>query len=122
MTNQSALSINYILEQDRKAAMVSAVSGSTQATQYLSGSTSSKPNVAALEKEIAAKETEAQENKDPVKAASIAAELASLRAELAKLKAADRKSEVKETESSGSALQQAGLVSDTSDEKPGFWV
>jgi hypothetical protein len=108
-----------------KCAMVNAISGTSQTTQLLSSSTSSTSSsarIAALEKQIKTKETEAEENKDPVQAATIAAEIAQLQTEIASLQAAANKSEAKEQESSSAASRQAEFDKEAPADKTGFWI
>lgn len=105
--------------------MVNAISGTSQTTQLLSSSTnstSSSVRIAALEKQIKTKVTEAKESKDPVQSATIAAELGKLRAELARLQDAANKSEAKEQESSSAASRQAEFDKEAAADETGFTV
>jgi hypothetical protein len=83
--------------------------------------------IAALEKQIKIKESEAKEIKDPVQAATTTAELTKLRGELAKLQAAATKSETtksgaKAQESSATETRQAEFDVDKPEDDTSVWV
>lgn len=99
-----------------------AISGVSQPSPTLSAGTgSNKADIAALEKQIVAKETEAEENEDQLKAATLAAELATLKAELARLQAAEKKTEATQ-ETKSEASRQAEFDKEAPSDSPGYWV
>jgi len=98
--------------------MVNAIFGKSQAAQLLSNSTSSGSSsmrIAALEKQIKIKESEAKENKDTVQAAATTAELA-------KLQAAAAKSETTAQDSSAATSRQAEFDTDAPADDTSAWV
>lgn len=99
--------------------MVSAVSGSSQATQVTSSSVSSNAaQEAALEKQIQTKEDEAKSVKDQVQAAKLQQEIAALKAKLEALKAADKE----KVSPSTASTRQSEFDGNATTNKTLFWM
>ncbi|MER9303356.1 hypothetical protein NKJ06_14115 [Mesorhizobium sp. M0293] len=105
--------------------MVSAISGSSQATQYSSSSSSSNAaQEAALEKQIQDLEDQAKAITDQVKAAQVRQDIAVAQAKLDALKAADKAAKADQGQSapSAAALRQAEFDGEKTTSSNEFWM
>ncbi|WP_214471729.1 hypothetical protein [Mesorhizobium sp. dw_380] len=105
--------------------MVSAISGSSQATQYSSSSSSSNAaQEAALEKQIQDLEDQAMAITDEVKAAQVRQDIATAQAKLDALRAADADKAAAQSQStpSAAALRQAEFDGEKTTQSNEFWM
>ena len=107
--------------------MVSAISGSSQATQYSSSSSSSNAaQEAALEKQIQDLEDQAKAIKDQVQAAQVQQDIAVAHAKLDALRAADADKAAKAAQNqstpSAAALRQAEFDGEKTTASNEFWM
>ena len=105
--------------------MVSAILGSSQATQYSSSSSSSNAaQEAALEKQIQDLEDQAKAITDQVKAAQVQQDIATAQARLDALKAADKAANADQGQSapSAAALRQAEFDGEKTTQSNEFWM
>ncbi|MBB6407620.1 hypothetical protein [Mesorhizobium sangaii] len=97
--------------------MVSAISGSSQATQYSSSSSSSNAaQEAALEKQIQDLEDQAKAIKDQIQAAQVRQDIAVAQAKLDALRAAESQS------TPSAALRQAEFDGERTTASNEFWM